>query len=226
MIIVLTFNRPHRKTQDVLLQMVARGFRPMVIAREYVERKNFVPLIPHRPSQVIPIELEKLCENLKLDYLEIHSSDLYQKLKQIDGIECILLATGNIIEPAIVQEYRVINAHPAWLPDIKGLDALKWAIFHDAVLGVTTHEVNEHIDSGILIERKKVPVYSSDTFHSVAYRQYEMEISMLIDSINTQPDNSLIGESNFEVFRRMPHRLEQELLQRFEMYKNKHALTH
>ncbi|MBX2940058.1 MAG: hypothetical protein KF880_08260 [Ferruginibacter sp.] len=224
MVVVLTFNRPHRKTQDLILHLVARGDRPLVIAREFVERKNFIPLISHRPSKVIQIEPETMCKNLGLEYIEVHSSELADELMNQNGIDCILLATGNIVESKIVHNFRVINAHPAWLPDVKGLDALKWAIYYDEIIGVTTHVVNEAVDSGIIIERKKVPVYMNDTFHMVAYRQYEMEIEMLIDAISAQPENLIIGNSKYEVFRRMPHRLENELIQRFNLYKTKHAV--
>jgi phosphoribosylglycinamide formyltransferase-1 len=224
MIVVLTFDKPHRKTQDLVLQLLSRGYKPIVVAREYVVRKNFVPIIPHRPSQAINIHPKIMCKNLGLDYVETHSTRLADTLREINGIQCVLLASGNIVEAQIVQQYRVLNAHPAWLPDVKGLDALKWSIYHDEIIGVTTHRVNEEIDSGILIQRKKVPLYSNDTFHMVAYRQYEMEISMLIDSITTQPENSHIGISKHEVFRRMPHRIEMELLHYFDLYKKKHAI--
>ncbi|HRN91027.1 MAG TPA: formyltransferase family protein [Ferruginibacter sp.] len=224
MIVVLTFDKPHRKTQDLVLQLLARGYKPMVVAREYVVRKNFVPIIPHRPSRPIDIDPKTMCKNLALDYVETHSTCLANTLKGINGIQCILLASGNIVEAQIVQQYRVLNAHPAWLPDVKGLDALKWSIYHDEIIGVTTHRVNEEIDSGILIERKKVPVFVNDTFHMVAYRQYEMEISMLIDSISAHPEDTVIGSSKHEVFRRMPHRIERELMHCFDLYKAKHAV--
>jgi len=36
MILVLTFDHPHRKTQDLILKLLAQGVRPQVVATEWV----------------------------------------------------------------------------------------------------------------------------------------------------------------------------------------------
>lgn len=214
MVIVLTYDHPHRKTQDLLMKLCAKGIKPVVVATEWVERKNFTPLIPHRPGNEMNISLTLICKNLGLNLFLTTKAGLHSTLKNIDPIDFILLATGNIIEEKIVTEYKVINSHPGYLPLIKGLDALKWAIYHQEKIGVTTHFVNSQIDGGVIIERKTVPIFSSDTFHNLAYRQYEMEVDMLIDAINAQPENTEIGAGKYETFRRMPNRLEPEMLRK------------
>ena len=87
MIVVLTFDKPHRKTQDLILQLIARGYQPLIVAREFVERQNFVPLIPHRPSKVIPVALEDFCQHLGLKLYHTHSSMLFQTLCDIPDVE-------------------------------------------------------------------------------------------------------------------------------------------
>jgi phosphoribosylglycinamide formyltransferase-1 len=216
MIVVLTFNNPHRKTQDLIFRLIAKGIKPLVVATEWEERKNFKSIINHRPSNQIDISLTEFCENLGLDLVVTTKEVLYDKLQTINSIDYILLATGNIIDKSIAINYKAINSHPGYLPDIKGLDALKWAILYKENIGVTTHFINEEIDGGLIIERKTVPLYYEDTFHNFAYRQYEMEVEMLADSINCQAENVEILESNYETFRRMPHRLENRMLEKFE----------
>ena len=161
MIVVLTYDNPHRKTQDVLFRLLAKGIKPLVVATEWEERKSFKPIISHRPGNPIGISLAKFCENLGLEFIVTTKSFLAEKLKTIDEIEYILLATGNVIEESIAINYKVINSHPGYLPTIKGLDALKWAILYKEVVGVTTHFINEEIDGGLIIERKTVPLYLS-----------------------------------------------------------------
>ena len=60
-------------------------------------------------------------------------------------------------------------------------------------------------------------MYSWDTFHSFANRQYELEIEMLANSIKDLNDAPLselsINES--EQMRRMPHKYEAELINKF-----------
>lgn len=216
MIVVLTFDNPHRKTQDLIFRLLANGIKPLIVSTEWEERKSFKPMIAHRPGNPINISLTKLCRNLGLDLIVTPKVHLFKQLKTIKNIEYILLATGNIIEESITSKYKVVNSHPGYLPVIKGLDALKWAILYKENIGVTTHFVNEQIDGGLIIERKIVPLHYEDTFHNLAYRQYEMEVEMLVNAINTIPENIKIKESRYETFRRMPHRLEYRMLEIFE----------
>lgn len=216
MIVVLTYDNPHRKTQDLILKLLANGIKPLVIATEWESRKSFVPIIIHRPSNIINLSLTQFCENLNVELKLSTKLNLYNDLLKCENIDYILLATGNIIESQIALKFKVINSHPGYLPCIKGLDALKWAILHKEKIGVSTHFINNPIDGGIIIKREIVPLFYEDTFHNFAYRQYEMEVDMLVDSINILPENIEIGESNFETFRRMPHRLEYRMMEKFE----------
>ena len=74
------------------------------------------------------------------------------------------------------------------------MDSLKWAILNDKPLGVTSHIISEEADQGWLIKRDLVPLFKWDTFHSVALRQYEMEMDFLasaVDDIKTATMESL-----------------------------------
>ena len=49
MISILTYDAPHRKTQDLLFRLKAKGYSDVnVFATPWQKRKNFIPLIPHR----------------------------------------------------------------------------------------------------------------------------------------------------------------------------------
>ena len=53
---------------------------------------------------------------------------------------------------------KIINSHPGYLPNLKGIDAIKWAIYGHQPIGVSTHYISEKADEGELIERVIVPV--------------------------------------------------------------------
>ncbi len=75
-----------------------------------------------------------------------------------------------------------------------------------------------------MIEQKHVAVYKNDTFHSLAYRQYETEIEMLVNSIEIIPkmtDFKSLSSNEFEATRRMPKVIEENLMKAFENYKTK-----
>lgn len=225
MIVVLTFDHPHRKTQDLILKLLAHGIKPAIVATEWVDKPGFVPIIPHRPGNAMPIELSVMAKNLNLELRITTKENLFETLTDLENIEAILLATGNIIEERIVKKYKVINSHPGYLPLIKGLDALKWAILYKEPIGVTTHYVNEQIDGGVIIERRLLKINYEDTFHNVAHRQYEMEVDMLISALFVNSENVEIGESKFETFRRMPHRLEPRMLEQFDQLRRESEIN-
>jgi len=142
-------------------------------------------------------------------------SELDNHLKE-NNFDHILIAIGTIMPPDIVRKYKIINSHPGYLPYVKGLDSLKWAIYKKLPIGVTTHFISEQTDEGILIEKKLLPVYSEDSFHAVAFRQYEMEVEMLVNSIEIvkKPFESvLLEDKQYLSTRRMPHRLEFEMME-------------
>lgn len=215
-VVVLTYNNPHHKTQQVLFRLLAIGIKPLVVATEFSFRKSFVPIIKHRPDNALPISLENMCANLGLDLILTTKADLKNTLSSIATIDFVLLTTGALIEEEVAKKYKVINSHPGYLPSVKGLDALKWAIIYNEKVGVTSHFINEEIDGGIIIERKEVPLFDNDTFHSFAYRQYEMEIDMTISAMFAKPENIRVEESPYgSSFRRMPHRLEERMMREF-----------
>ena len=144
--------------------------------------------------------------------------------EQLNDFEAdyVIIAGAGLLPDELVENHKIINTHPGFLPLTRGLDSLKWAITKGVKIGVTTHFVDTEADAGFLIEQKLVPIYGNDTFHSVAYRQYEMEIEMLINSVELIPtltDFKSLSSNEFEATRRMPKAIEENLMQAFENYK-------
>jgi len=212
MIHVLTYDAPHRKTQDLLLKLKMKGYTDInVFATPWEERKNFTPLIPHRHLIPENIKLSQLCDNLSYTYTPINMTDI-----NLNDDDIMLIGGAGIIPKELIGS-KIINSHPAYLPNVRGLDSLKWAIINGQPIGVTTHIIDEHADAGYLIRKEFVPLHYWDTFHSVANRQYEMEIQMLADSIEELPHAELSPlPTHTVVSKRMPHRYELKLLKKFQ----------
>jgi methionyl-tRNA formyltransferase len=219
MIYVLTYNHPHRKTQDLLLKLKLKGYEDItVLSTPWQDRKNFVPLIPHRflpPDTIYPKEL---CLSLKFNYIELKS---YHDVPKLETNDLVLIGGAGIIPKELTDTNKIINSHPAYLPYVRGLDALKWAIYDGLPLGVTSHIISSEVDLGILIKREMLPLYYWDTFHSVACRQYELEINMLANSIEDLYKNPQIPVEDLEEIqlpiprKRMPHKCEIRLIDKF-----------
>ena len=225
-IAVITYNTPHRKTQDVLHGLKAKGYTNVkVYALPFIQRENpFVPIYQHRPSKAIQVEIETYSTNFGYKFETTTADTLNEQLKN-DQADFVIIAGAGLLPDDLVETHKIVNTHPGFLPKTRGLDSLKWAISKGVEIGVTTHFVDTEADAGFLIEQQLVPVYSNDTFHSLAQRQYEIEIEMLVNSIELIPTlNSFpsLSSSEFEATRRMPKAIEKDLLVFFEKYKEQY----
>lgn len=226
-IAVITYDTPHRKTQDVLFQLKAKAYQNVtVLALPFVHRENpFKPIYAHRPSKAIDVSPKDLCERLVYGFETVNVDEIKPWLDKHKP-QFIIIAGAGLLPDDLVESHKLINAHPGWLPLVRGLDSLKWAIHNQKKLGVTCHFVDSTADAGFLIEQREIPVYKNDTFHSVAYRQYETEIEMLVASIELIPEMTTflpLSSTESEPTRRMPKAIEEKLMQDFEAYKNKFA---
>ncbi len=78
-----------------------------------------------------------------------------------------------VLTPAFVAHYlgRMLNIHPALLPDLPGLDTHARAIAEGRrVHGASVHFVTEEVDGGPVIVQARVPVRPNDTAESLAAR--------------------------------------------------------
>lgn len=221
-IAVLTYPVKHRKTFDVISLLKANGYMDVIVyAIPFHYQKKTFPMIQHRPEMNYEIpDIEKLCYNFGYKY-EMGKLETFN----IEKDRIVLIAGAGILPDKFVKSHIIINAHPGYIPNCRGLDAFKWAIVNDEPIGVTTHLIGEYIDAGQVIERRKINVYLSDTFHALAQRVYENEVSMLVEAINKCDKNSLemIYPDNFEIHKRMPEDIEKGIIDKFEQYKKDHG---
>lgn len=228
MLAIITYDAPHRKTQDVLCRLLLEGYRNLhLIALPWIARKNFTPIYSHRPAGRVELHTGQLSERLGLSYSRVNEAELDKHLQE-NAYDHILIAGAGILPTEVALHHKVINAHPGYLPLMRGLDAFKWAIYHSEPIGVTTHYITDKADEGALIERREIPLYREDSFHSLAYRVYETEIEMLVNAIklieNKVAPLSSLTDDRYAAYRRMPNNLEAEMLQKFEILRQ-HAPT-
>ena len=93
---------------------------------------------------------------------------------------------------------RIVNIHPALLPDFPGLDAIGQALEAGVrETGVTVHFVDEGIDTGPVILRRRVPVpvgrergVLEAAVHNVEHQLYPEAIRMIAEGrVRIDPDD-------------------------------------
>ncbi|KRM02379.1 phosphoribosylglycinamide formyltransferase [Limosilactobacillus gastricus] len=95
---------------------------------------------------------------------------------QIDFIA--LAGYMRVVGPTILDHYdhRIVNLHPAWLPEYPGLHSIERAFAgHRDQTGVTVHYIDAGLDSGPIIAQRHVPILADDTLDSLESRVHEVE---------------------------------------------------
>ncbi len=102
-----------------------------------------------------------------------HDSEMVACLKA-HGVNLVCLAGYmRLLSPEFVAAFpnRILNIHPSLLPAFPGLDAQEQAFAYGVkVAGCTVHFVDEHLDHGVIVVQKTVPVLESDDAHALAER--------------------------------------------------------
>ncbi|MFP5208726.1 MAG: phosphoribosylglycinamide formyltransferase [Acidobacteriota bacterium] len=102
-----------------------------------------------------------------------HDADVTACLKA-RGVDLVCLAGYmRLLSPEFVAEFRnrILNIHPSLLPAFPGLDAQEQAFHYGVkITGCTVHFVDEHLDHGVIVVQRAIPVLESDDAHSLAGR--------------------------------------------------------
>jgi len=217
-IAVLTYNAPHRKTYDIACLLKTKGYDDVIIIGiDYHYEKKFKPIVEHRPSVSNNISPVNLASSLGFNFQTYHSLSDLDYSKFIDYI--FLIGGAGIIPEKLARCCKILNSHPGILPLVRGLDALKWALWEDKPIGVTVHLVSEKPDSGTIIAQQQLEMDPFDNIQSIGARLYDLEIKLLVDSVEvlnsvTKGQMPAISDDISIVHKRMPKKIEIALLRK------------
>ena len=88
----------------------------------------------------------------------------------------------HLLDPAFLDRFpgRVVNVHPAPLPDFPGAHPLEDLLAAGATEGAATvHVVDEGVDTGPVLASEPVPVLPGDSVDSLRERVHEVEHRLL-----------------------------------------------
>lgn len=125
---------------------------------------NILFLGPYQESQ------KKIINYLKQDNNKIINVDTNINFENIDGSFDFLISYGYKykIKKEILDKIKIIclNLHISYLPWNKGADPNFWSFAENTPRGVSIHEINENIDDGPIIYRRKIAYRKNDTLFS------------------------------------------------------------
>ena len=99
------------------------------------------------------------------------------------GVELVVCAGYmHVLTPGFLERFpgRVVNVHPAPLPDFPGAHPLEDVLAaHAPEAAATVHIVDEGVDTGPVIASEPVPVLPGDTVETLRARVHEAEHRLL-----------------------------------------------
>lgn len=161
----------------------------------------------------------------KIFFVDNINSTEVENIVYQEKISRITLAHASIIRsPRLLnEEIWMINAHPGWLPKMRGVDVVKWALFFREKIGITLHIVSSNIDCGRILLQQEVQLEQNDTIASLEKRMMKISIDILADASVNGPDSyseQLIQkmEDGIQLYL-MPFAIKKQLEQNFEKIK-------
>ncbi|PRB15952.1 phosphoribosylglycinamide formyltransferase [Microbacterium sp. MYb62] len=98
----------------------------------------------------------------------------------------VLSGLMRLLPSALVAEYspRLINTHPAFLPEFPGAHGVRDALAAGATeTGASVIVVDDGVDSGPILAQERVAILDGDTEHSLHERIKPVERRLLIDVV-------------------------------------------
>ncbi len=96
----------------------------------------------------------------------------------------VLAGFMKILAPSVVRRFKIVNTHPAMLPQFPGGHALRDALAaHVPSTGVTVHWVDEGVDTGPVIVAQAVPIEAGDTEDTLRQRVQAVEKPLYVQAI-------------------------------------------
>ena len=90
-----------------------------------------------------------------------------------------------ILSPDFLERFpAVLNVHPSFLPEFRGLRAVERALEAGAgETGVTVHLMVEEVDAGPIVAQERVPVFAEDTKDTLLERLHPVEHRLLVGAV-------------------------------------------
>ena len=99
----------------------------------------------------------------------------------------VLSGLMRLLPPAMVHAWapRIINTHPAYLPEFPGAHAVRDAIAADvAQSGASVIVVDDGVDTGPILAQVAVPVLGDDTEETLTERIKQAERAQLVEQVS------------------------------------------
>lgn len=149
-------------------------------------------------------DLEEISKLYKIPIFYCNDFHSHDSLAYIDSLKCdlVVFTGGGILRAEILRRPKIgtINCHMGILPEYRGMDCFAWAILNNDYdnIGLTTHFIDYGIDTGDIIEVKRIDVRHMDNLPAVERFLELLMPEMMVDAvvkINAKKCSTLVQET-------------------------------
>ena len=226
---VFTYNFPHHKTQEGMLNLILNNYKPTVIFAQNFEKLNHSQsIIRTSPKYINLMQPKDIASYFKIPFFQVlHNSQETTSLIKKYHLDLGIILGARILKKDLINSFSIgiLNLHHGIIPQNRGLDTLKWAIIDKIPQGITSHLIDEKIDLGKIIDIKVVDVFPDDTLIDISIRNQETLQKMMIESIKKMEGalsfQKIQGEGKYHSS--MDTQTEALLLNCFDYYKQNYV---
>lgn len=179
----------NKKKIALLCTGYGRGIINLILNKHEIVHKITLVICPRSSKKLIKIASEN---QINIQYLDTNKSLsqkneivldflITYKIDYLFLVGCMFIIKGDLLK---AYRKKIINIHPSLLPSFKGIDAIRQAIDYGVkISGLTTHYINEELDSGEIIKQKEI-VIEGLTFEEIDAKFVKEGINISISTIN------------------------------------------
>lgn len=133
-----------------------------------------------------PTPVGKTARELSLKLIETDNPNTEEMIEMINkaGMNSFLLASyGAILKPNILSTVSYpMNIHPSLLPKYRGVAPVRRTLMNgDKETGITIFLMDEHLDTGDIIVKKRVPIYPDELYTELMKRLSDVAADLALN---------------------------------------------
>ena len=140
--------------------------------------------------------IKSLCieNNITIHYFDNINNNNYVSAIKNYAPDVIILGGAPLIKKRIfdLPKIAILNAHPALLPDVRGVDVVEHSVLNNIPFGMTIFKIDDGIDTGQILLKKRL---RKSFYHNFYQVRYDLEIlcgKSMVKSLNKIRDGKAI----------------------------------
>lgn len=224
-IMLFVYDFPHKKTQDFLFRLLVEEYEIKYCIAAPWKKLNIKPsVIRIDQKHEGLIHPQKICQYFKIKYLPFdHDSKEVLDFIEKNPVDLYIVSGARILSKEVIEACngKILNIHPGFLPDVRGLDTFLWSVYFNKPLGITAHFITSKIDSGLFIYKEKLHLFKDDTPFDITLRLLENQTEILIKALKILESKKFeeledLSEHKNPYNTKMDEKLEKKTLDKFK----------